>query len=61
MKGSIIVALALFILFFPIGILYAIFMSTGNTNVCPKCKNTTMIPEDTERGKYILKKKNAVS
>lgn len=56
MKGSLIVAIFLFILFFPAGIIYAIVMSSGSTNVCPKCKSDKMIPEDTPRAIEILKK-----
>lgn len=56
MKGSLLIAILLLIIFFPAAIVYAVVMSSGNTNVCPKCKTSGMIPEDSPKAIEILKK-----
>lgn len=54
-KGSLTITILLLLVFFPLGILYALLNSTGSSNVCPKCENA-MIPDDSVRAKEILKK-----
>lgn len=55
-RGSLLLALFLLVIFFPIGLVYIVVMSVGNTNECPKCKSNKMIPEDSPRGKALARK-----
>lgn len=55
MKGSIIIALLLLVIFFPFGIIYIVWNSINATNFCGKCKKNAMIPEDSPRGKELIK------
>lgn len=55
MKGSLLLCILLLILFFPIGILYAVIMSSGTQNVCPKCTKEGMIPDESPKAIEILK------
>lgn len=58
MKGSLLVAIILLVVFFPAGIIYAIMMSSGPTNICPQCQSDKMVPEESPRALDILSKKN---
>ena len=53
-KGSLLIAIILLVIFFPIGLIYIVFCSIGPRNICPKC-DTSLIPEDSPRGKKIIK------
>lgn len=58
MKGSLLLAIFLLLIFFPIGVLYVIYQSINATNFCPKCSQNKMIPLDSPRGEELSKKKN---
>lgn len=48
---------SIILLFFILpGIGYSTWRLTTRSNACPKCKNTTMIPIDSPRGKRLYKK-----
>jgi hypothetical protein len=54
-KGSLLIAIVLLVIFFPIGLIYIIICSVGPKNICPKCE-TPLIPEDSPRGIEVLQK-----
>lgn len=53
-KGSFLVEVALWFIFLLPGLIYSIWRLTSQSKVCPKCHNTTMIPDDTPKGKELI-------
>jgi uncharacterized membrane protein len=58
MKGSVGILILLLVIFFPAGIIYAIFMSVGNTEACPQCNSSNTIPYYSPRAKELMKEHN---
>ncbi len=53
-RGSFYVEIALWLFFGLPGLIYTIWRLTTRYEICPKCKNTSMIPIDTPRGQRLL-------
>jgi hypothetical protein len=54
-KGSFFMEVILWLFFLLPGLIYSIWRLTSKEDVCPKCKNATMIPVDTPIGEKLLK------
>lgn len=55
-KGSGCLELLLWCLFIVPGLIYSVWRITNKPKICPKCQSTTLIPEDSPKGKEILAK-----
>lgn len=53
-KGSIWMELLLWVVCFPIGILYSLWRIASRTKGCPVCGSKDLVPLDSARGKEIL-------
>ncbi|HOV31838.1 MAG TPA: hypothetical protein PLX23_00570 [Candidatus Hydrogenedens sp.] len=53
-RGSFYIELALWLLFILPGLIYTIWRLTSQYEICPECRNTSMIPVDTPRGQRLL-------
>lgn len=54
-KGSVVVELFLWFVFLLPGLIYSIWRLTTKSEICPKCKSTSMIPVDSPMGKKLLR------
>ena len=53
-KGSIAIEIVLWLCFIIPGLIYSIWRLSSQNQICPKCKNQTMIPLDTPNGRKML-------
>jgi len=52
--GSFIVEVVLWLCFILPGLIYSVWRLTTRKQVCPKCKQPTMIPADSPRGRTLI-------
>ena len=52
-KGNILIEIILWLFFIIPGLIYSVWRLSNKRLICPKCKNTTMIPQDTPQGKKL--------
>ena len=52
-KGSIAIEILLWVMLILPGLIYSIWRLTSRQDVCPKCRNATMIPTDTPVGQKL--------
>lgn len=52
-KGSFATELILWLIFFPVGLIYSLWRLSTRYKGCPKCKVGAMIPLDTPRGRQL--------
>lgn len=53
-SGSCLIEAILWLCFIIPGIIYTIWRLTSKSIICPKCKNTSMIPVNTPQGQKLL-------
>jgi hypothetical protein len=54
-KGSILIEILLWILFFPIGIIYSVWRLSSRYSGCPQCGASEMMPANSPKAISILK------
>lgn len=54
LKGSVLIAVILWICFLVPGLIYSIWRRTGRVSTCPKCGAVNMVPLDTPRGRELV-------
>ena len=53
-KGSILIEIVLWLFLLVPGLIYSIWRLTTKCDVCPKCKNASMIPADSPTGQKLI-------
>jgi len=53
-KGSTLIEIILWLFFMIPGIFYSIWRRTSRDSICPKCKQSTLIPIDSPNGKVLI-------
>jgi hypothetical protein len=53
-KGSVLLELLLWLCFLLPGIFYSVWRSNSRVEICPKCKNSSMIPVDSPVGQKLV-------
>ena len=53
--GSFIIELGLWLLFFPVGIIYSIWRLASKGSGCPSCGSKDMIPTDSPRAAILMR------
>jgi uncharacterized membrane protein len=53
-KGSFWIELILWLCFLIPGLIYSIWRRTKNSNICSKCKSTSIIPTESPRGRKLM-------
>lgn len=56
-KGNVLIEIILYLTFIIPGIIYSIWRLSNRVYTCPQCKNESMIPSDSPRGKEIKEKR----
>jgi len=56
-KGSIVIELALWLMFIIPGLIYSLWRLTSKHDACPKCGGINLIPVDSPNGQKILAEK----
>ena len=53
-KGNVLIELILWCFFIVPGVFYSIWRRSNRKNICPKCRQQTMIPVDSPNGKKLM-------
>lgn len=59
-KGSIWLEIAIWLVFFPIGVVYTMWRLTSKFEGCPHCKTPTMVPAYSPMGRKMQREMEAV-